>query len=96
MAEQTHAGSPCFYVSLATIIRNRRLLGWTYRGSAYCQVIRPINAQKRLVFAQTYLRDSFADVIWSDESTIQLETHKRYCYRKKRKNHDLNLVPNIH
>ncbi len=72
------------YVSLATITRNRHLLGWTYRGSAYCQLIRPINAQKRLAFAQTYLRDSFADVIWSDESTIQLETYKRYCYRKEK------------
>ena len=23
------------------------------------------------------------DVIWSDETTVQLETHKRYCCRKK-------------
>ena len=24
------------YVSLTTILRNRRQLGWVYRGSAYC------------------------------------------------------------
>lgn len=29
------------YISLATILRNRHQLGWTYRGSAYCQLIRP-------------------------------------------------------
>ncbi len=82
----TAAGPHCCKICLCfsgTIIRNRRLLGWTYRGSAYCQRIRPINAQKRLVFEQAYLRDSFADIIWSDKSTIQLETHKRYCYRKE-------------
>ena len=71
------------YVSLTTIIRNRHQLGWIYRGSAYCQLIRPRNAEKRLAFAQTYLHDIFEDVIWSDESTIQLETHRRHCYRKE-------------
>ena len=70
------------YVSLATIIRNRSMLGWTYRGSAYCQLIR--NANKiRLQWAQTYLHDNFEDVIWSDETTVQLENHRRFCYRKE-------------
>jgi len=31
------------YVSLATIVRGRHQLGWTYRGSAYCQLIRNAN-----------------------------------------------------
>ena len=34
------------YVSLATIVRNRSALGWTYRGSAYCQLIRQENKDK--------------------------------------------------
>ena len=71
------------YVSLATIVRNRIELGWTYRGSAYCQLIRDANKVKRLDFARTYLGDSFDNVIWSDESTIQLETHRRHCYWKE-------------
>jgi transposase len=71
------------YVSLATIVRNRRELGWIYRGSAYCQLIRNANKEKRLEFARTYLHDNFDDVIWSDETTVQLETHKRMCYRKQ-------------
>ena len=70
------------YVSLATIVRNRCQLGWVYRGSAYCQLIREVNKQKRLDFALSYLHDAFDDVIWSDETTVQLETHRRQCYRK--------------
>ena len=69
-------------LSIRTIIRSRELLGWTFRGSAYCQLIREVNKQKRLDWAQQHLYDNFEDVIWSDESSIQLETHRRYCYRK--------------
>ena len=58
------------YVSLATIVRNRIQLGWTYRGSAYCQLIRQVNKQKRLEWAQTYLHEEFENVIWSDETTV--------------------------
>ena len=25
----------------------------------------------------------FSDVIWTDECTVQLETHRRFCCRKK-------------
>ena len=35
-------------LSLSTILRCRRALGWTYRGSAYCQLIREPNKLKRL------------------------------------------------
>lgn len=80
---QAMLASKMIYVSLATIVRNRLELGWTYRGSAYCQLIRHANKQKRLDWATTYLHDSFDNVIWSDETTVQLETHKRYCYRKQ-------------
>ena len=71
------------YVSLTTILRNRRQLGWVYRGSAYCQLIRNENKQKRLEWARANLDNNFDDVIWSDESSIQLDCHKRYCCRKE-------------
>lgn len=71
------------YVSLATIVRNRVQLGWIYRGSAYCQLIRNANKAARLQWAQANLQDSFDNVIWSDETTVQLENHRRYCYRKE-------------
>ena len=51
------------YVSLATILRNRRLLGWIYRGSAYCQLIRSVNKEERLEWACDHLQDTFDDVI---------------------------------
>lgn len=75
-----------FIISITTVLRCRDSLGWTFKGSAYCQLIRVVNKQKRLEWAKKYLNeaeDGFEDVIWSDESSIQLETHKRFCYRKR-------------
>lgn len=80
---QAMLASRDIYVSLATIVRNRLDLGWTYRGSAYCQLIRQQNKDKRLDWARTYIDDEFENVIWTDETTVQIETHKRYCYRKE-------------
>ena len=68
-----------YHLSLRTIIRSRHILGWTFRGSAYCQLIRSENKGKRLLWAQKYLNDAltdgFKDVIWTDESSVQIETH---------------------
>lgn len=72
-------------VSLRTVLRCREQLGWTFRGSAYCQLIRDANKAKRLEWAQKYMNDDFANVIWTDEASVQLETHRRRCYRKKGK-----------
>ena len=80
---QANLASHDVYVSLTTILQNRRQMGWIYRGSAYCQLIRNVNKQKRLEWAQQNLRDNFDDVIWSDESSIQLDCHRRYCCRKE-------------
>lgn len=70
-------------LSVQSIRRGRRLLGWTYRKSAYCQLIRAVNQEKRLKWAREHLEDDFRDVIWTDETTVQLESHKRFCCRKK-------------
>ena len=73
-------------VSLKTILRSRTQLGWTFRGSAYCQLIRTVNKEKRLAWAIKYkddtLNDRFQDMIWTDESSIQAETHRRFSCRK--------------
>ena len=74
-----------YQLSKRTIIRCRVHLGWTFRGSAYCQLIRDANKVKRLEWARMYLGEAesgFTDVIWTDESSIQMEAHKRFCYRK--------------
>ena len=57
-------------------------MGWIYQGSAYFQLIRDANKVKRLEFTTTYLHDTFDDAIFSDETTVQLDTHHRHCYRK--------------
>ena len=72
-----------YTISLRTILRCRTALGWTFRGSAYCQLIREANKQKRLEWARQHLDESFDDVIWTDESTIQLESHRRFACRKR-------------
>ena len=73
-------------LSLRTILRCRTSLGWTFRGSSYCQLIRNVNKEKRLEWAKEKLGQDFSDVIWTDECTkcsIQLSTHRRFCCRKK-------------
>lgn len=70
-------------ISLTTVLRSRKQLGWTFRGAAYCQLIREANKQKQLEWAQNNIGDDFENVIWSDEASIQLETHRKRCYRKE-------------
>jgi hypothetical protein len=42
-----------------------------------------VNKQKRLEWAKRYIQDDFANVIFTDEASIQIETHRLRCYRKK-------------
>ena len=51
------------YLLLATILSNRRLLGWIYQGSAYCQLIDSVNKEKRLEWARNHLHDNSDEVI---------------------------------
>ena len=69
-------------ISISTILRCRKTLGWTFQGSAYCQTIREANKQKCLDFARKHLDDDFDNVIWSDECTVQMDSHRRFCCRK--------------
>ena len=68
-----------------TIARIRSDLGWTFSTARYCQAIRDANKDKRVVWCQKCLDDKekFDDVIFTDESTIQLESHRRKSFRKK-------------
>ena len=69
-------------ISLSTVLRSRQQLGWTFHGSAYCQLIREANKAKRLEWARQHTGDDFANVIWTDKASVQLETHRKRCYRK--------------
>ena len=83
-AKQLHAVLEGAGVSVShrTILKGRKSLGLTYRGAAYCQMIRDVNKVKRLNWALANKDDDFADVVWTDESSVQLETHRRFCCRK--------------
>ena len=54
-------------------------------GRAYCQLIREPNKEKRLYWARQHLNNNFDDDLWTDHRSVQLETHKRFCYRKQGK-----------
>ena len=84
-AYQLHAllTSKGINISLRTILRCRTSLSWTFRGSSYCQLIRTENVTKRLQWAEEHRDDLFERVIWTDECTVQLETHRRFCCRKR-------------
>ena len=55
-------------LSLKTILRFRSKLGWPFRGSAYCQLIRDANKFERLNWAKERLEDAlennFKNVLW--------------------------------
>ena len=84
-ASQLHAMlvSKGFELSLCNILRCRASLGWTFRGSAYCQLIRHENKEKRLEWARENVSLNWGNVVWMDECTVQLETHRRFCCRKR-------------
>jgi transposase len=68
-----------YSISLRTVLRCRMALGWTFRGSAYCQLICEVNKVKRLAWARNHLHETVDDVIWSDECTVQMESHRRFA-----------------
>ena len=72
-----------YQLSLRTILRTRTVLGWTFRGSAYCQLIREPNKLKRLEWARKNLNNNFSDVVFTDECSVQQESHRRFCCRKQ-------------
>ena len=64
-------------ISLSTIRKERQDLRWTYKRAAYCQVIQSINVEKRFNWAKAHANNDFCDVIWTDETIVMLDSHKR-------------------
>ena len=71
-------------VSLTTIKRARKYLGWIKSKPKYCQMIRETNKQLRKAWCEVQIanKEQFEDVIFSDECTVQLESHSKLCFRK--------------
>ncbi|CAC5378033.1 unnamed protein product [Mytilus coruscus] len=65
-------------ISVATIKRARKSLGWTRSATQYCQMVRHQNKPKRLdyMYALRCLADNeqFDDVIFTDETTVKIQT----------------------
>ena len=76
---------PLLSLSLSTIKRARQDLGWVISSPKYCQLIRDANKEKRMAWCQKMIREGeqFDDVIFTDESSVMLETHRKRCYRRK-------------
>ena len=72
-------------ISLTTIKRARKYLGWTSSKPKYCQLIREANKEKRLNWANEQIANSeqFQDVIFSDECSVEIDSHSKICFRKK-------------
>ena len=78
------------HVCSGTALRWRKNLGWTTKATSYCQMIREANRVKRLQWAVKRLqwarenRDMwFKDVIYADETTVQMGTHRHTCSYKR-------------
>ena len=86
---------PDLNVSVDTIRRYRRAEGWVCTRPHYCQLIRHINKRKRVVWCEEEIKskDDFADIIFSDECTVQLEQHERLCFRKRKQPRKLKQRP---
>ena len=70
-------------INLWTILCCRTSLGWTFRESAYCQLIHDVNKQKQLEFARDHKSNNFANVNLTDECSVQLESHRWRCCCKQ-------------
>ena len=72
-----------YNISQSTILRSQSSLGWTFRGSAYCQMIRQVNKAQVPGVGPAVRARGFLDVVYTDETSIQLEAHRRFCCRKR-------------
>jgi len=72
-------------ISTRTINRIRCKLGWQPAHPKYCQIVRDVNKIKRLDFCSKLIKDIslLQKMIFTDESCIQLERHKRVIWRRK-------------
>ena len=72
-------------VSINTIKRARKHLGWVATRPKYCQIVRETNRLKRLAWCEERIEegDCFDDVIFTDECSIQMDHHGQICFRKQ-------------
>ena len=86
---------PDLNVSLSTIKKERRNLGWVSTRPKYCQLVRERNKEKRVEWCNEMINsnETFENVIFTDECSIQLDHHGRLCFRKRGQPRQLKPKP---
>ena len=86
---------PEIKASLSTYKRARKDLGWVATRPKYCQLIREANQAKRLLWCEERVKekDQFQDVIWTDECSVQQDSHGRLCFRRVKEPRKLKPKP---
>ena len=77
---------PSVVTSLSTIKGARHHLGWTAKRTRYCRLISNINKEKRMEWCLYVVLAGdldFKDVIWTDECSVQLKSHRKVTYHKE-------------
>lgn len=87
---------PDLKVSLATVKQARATLGWMSKKARYCAMISEVNEEKRMTWCVNQVTEGdldFPNVIWTDECSIQLESHRKITFQKKGKPIRLSARP---
>ena len=81
----SRCSQPSIWNSISTVKWVWRHLGWISRKTRYCALIRETNEEKRQLWCQQRVEQNdldLNDVIFSDESSVQLESNRKMCYYK--------------
>lgn len=80
-------------VSVSSIGKFRKYCGWTQGITRYCQLIKNVNKVKRKDWCEEQVRndEQFADVVFTDESRVELSRTSNKCFRKK--GHFIPYIP---
>ena len=73
------------HVCSSTALKWRKNFGWTSKATSYCKMVREANVEKRMEWALKNKKMWFLNVIYTDETTVQIETHRRTCCYKRGK-----------
>ena len=73
---------PSLVVSISTVKKERGCVSTTPK---YCQLVREINMEKQVSWCkeQISVKETFDNVIITDECSVQLDNHGRLCFQKK-------------
>ena len=77
---------PELSVSVSTVKAARMHLGWSAKKTRYGAMISEVNQEKRVEWCRERIATGdmdFDDVLFTDECTVQLESHRRITFYKK-------------